>query len=291
MPDLSYSPVPPPIPQPPRVSLLASAEEVTDGTRWTAGFTFEPYGCGYNGGSSVVCATGATDPQDVSKAFDSEHRVVEVEPFVAWYGDSCSTATFGSRDFVDRATRAFLVAESALIARELWAGEIAAAEGYPNPFFADGNADVLTGVWPAAIALGQLQRELADRVPGRGMIHTTRDVATAWYEAGGIRREGALLLDTYDNLIVADAGYPGTGPNGEARSDTTAWAFATDLVQVRRDGQVRVLPDPGDFASAVDRSVNFVEWRAERIVAAYWSVCAQVAIEVDLCAVECPSGS
>jgi hypothetical protein len=291
MPDLSYTPVDPPLVQPPRVSLLSSAEEVVDGTRWTAGLTFEPYGCGYNGGNTVLCADASTDPENVSKAFDSEHRVIEVEPFVAFYGDSCSSATFRSRDFVDRATRVFLAAESALIARELWAGEIAAAEGYPNPYFGDGNADVIGNLWPTSPGLHQLQRELADRIPTRGMIHATRDVVTSWYEAGAIRREGAILLDAYDNIVVADAGYPGTGPNGEARTDTTAWAFATDLVQVRRDGQVRVLPDPGDYAAAMDRDVNLIEWRAERIVAAYWSVCAHVAIEIDLCAVECPLGS
>lgn len=291
MPDLSYTPVDPPRIQPPRVSLLASAEEVNDGTRWTAGLTFEPYGCGYNGGISAVCSSAETSTLYREKSFDSEHRVIEVEPWVAWYGDSCSTATFRSRNFVDRATTAFLAAESALIASELWSGDIANAEGYPNPYFGDGNADVVSGAYPAALALSRLQWELAQSLTGRGMIHATRDVATAWYEAGGIRREGALLLDVYDNIIVADSGYPGTGPNGEARTDTTAWAFATDLVQVRRDGQVRLLPGDGDYAAAMDRDTNLIEWRAERIVAAYWSVCAQVAVEVDLCAVECPSGS
>lgn len=289
MPDLSYTPVDPPRVQPPRVSLLASAEEVNDGTRWTSGLTFEPYGCGYNGGRMPVCVTDESEYND--KDFTSEHRVVEVEPFVVWYGDSCSAATFRSRNFTDRATTAFLAAESALMAQELWAGDIASSEGYPNPYFGDGNADVVSGAFPAAQALARLQWELAQSITSRGMIHATRDVATAWYEAGGIRREGALLLDVYDNIIVADSGYPGTGPNGEARTDTTAWAFATDLVQVRRDGQVRLLPGEGEFAAAMDRDTNLIEWRAERLVAAYWSVCAQVAIEVDLCAVECPSGS
>lgn len=289
MPDLSYTVVSPPAVQPPRVSLLASAEEVNDGARWTAGLTFEPYGCGYNGGKMPVCVTDESEYSD--KSFESEHRVVEVEPYVAWYGDSCSTATFRSRDFADRASRAFLAAESAIMARELWDGEVAASEGFPNAYFSDGNATDLGAGFPAPLALALLQQALADLIPGRGMIHATRDVASLWYEAGGIRREGALLLDPFDNIIVADAGYPGTGPNGEARDENNAYAYATDLVQVRRDGQVRLLPGQDDFAAAMNRDVNFVEWRAERMVAAYWAGCAQVAIGVDVCAVECPSGS
>lgn len=289
MPDLSYTVVTPPAIQPPRVSLLASAEEVTDGARWTAGLTFEPYGCGYNGGKMPVCVTDDTEYDD--KSFASEHRVVEVEPFVAWYGDSCSTATFRSRDFADRASRAFLAAESALIAHELWTGEITSSEGYPNPYLTDGGATDLGSGVPAGIALALLQQALADAIPGRGMIHATRDVAGLWYEAGGIRREGALLLDAFDNIIVADAGYPGTGPNGEARDVTNAYAYATDLVQVRRDGQVRLLPGADDYAAAMDRDTNLIEWRAERIVTAYWSGCAHIGIGVDLCAVECPEGS
>jgi hypothetical protein len=185
----------------------------------------------------------------------------------------------------------YLDAESALMASELWEGSTAQAGGLPNAYFGDGNADVVSGVWPVTQALAVIQRELAEAIPGRGMIHAPRDVVSLWYHYGGVRREGALLLDPFDNLIVADAGYPGTGPDGEPRTDTTAWVFATDMVQVRRDGQVKVLPDAGDYAAAMNRDTNFIEWRAERIVAAYWSGCAQIAIEADLCNVDCPSGS
>lgn len=286
MPDLSYTVVTPPAIQPPRVSLLASAEEVNDGARWTAGVTFEPYGCGHNGGVLPVCVTEDSEYDD--KNFESEHRVIEVEPFVAWYGDSCSTATFLSRDFADRASRAFLAAESALIARELWAGDIAASEGFPNPYLGDGNATTVALGYGPSMSLTLLQQALADLLPGRGMIHATRDLASLWYESGIIRREGTLLLDAFDNIVVADAGYPGSGPDGENRTLTTSYAYGTDVVQVRRDGQVRLLPGVEDYAAAMNRDTNLIEWRAERIVMAYWPGCAQVVVGVDHCAVDCP---
>jgi len=287
MPDLSYTVVDPPAVQPPRVSLLASAEEVTDGARWTAGLTFEPFGCGYNGGVFPACVSEDAEYDD--KDFESEHRVVEVEPYVAWYGDSCSAATFRSRNFADRASRMFLAAESAIMARELWAGDIASSEGHPTPFLGDGNATTVAVGYGPSMSLVMLQQALAEAVPSRGMIHAARDLASLWYESGLVRREGALLLDAFDNIVVADAGYPGTGPEGEGRTLTTSYAYATDLVQVRRDGQVRLLPGDGDFAAAMNRDTNLIEWRAERMVAAYWSGCAQLVVGVDHCAVECPS--
>ncbi len=290
MPDLSFAVVDPPALTPPRVGLLASAEEISDDARWTAGLAFDPFACGTQGGYFTACdADGAEDYG--SKAFDGESRLVEYHPFVAWYGDSCSAATFGSRDFAGRAAAAYVAAESALLAQELWEGNVAQAAGFPNAYLASSDADVLPGVWPAVNGLGVLQAALAEAIPGRGMIHAPRDVAGLWYLAGAVRREGALLLDAFDNIVVADSGYTGVGPDGEARTDTTAFVYATDQVKVRRDGQVRVLPDPGAFSAALDRDTNLIEWRAERIVAAYWSGCAHLAIEVDTCSTECPSGS
>lgn len=292
MPDLSFAVVKPPRVASPRVSLLASAEEVVDGERWQAGIGFEPLACGALGGIHVNdCEATETVPSlYAEKTIEDEHRLVTFTPYTAYYGDRCSLALFQSRDFPGLASGAYAVAESAIMARELWAGDVAVAAGLPNAYFGDGGADVVTGVWPVVNGLARLQQELADTMPGRGMIHAPKDVASLWYTAGVVRREGAVLLDAYDNIVVADSGYPGTGPNGEDRTETTAYVFATDMVQVRRDGQVRVLPsvDEAMSGAALDRSTNTVEWRAERIVAAYWSKCAHVAIEVDVCAVECP---
>lgn len=290
MPDLSFAVVEPPRVAPPRVSLLASAEEVVDGERWQTGVGFEPLACGALGGVHVNgCEATETVPSVYAeKTIEDEHRLVTFTPYTAYYGDRCSAALFQSRDFPGLASGAYGVAESAIMARELWAGDAAVAAGLDNAYFGDGGADVVAGTWPVLNGLARLQQELADTIPGRGMIHTTKDVASLWFTAGLVRREGAVLLDAFDNVVVADSGYPGTGPNGEPRTETTAYVFATDMVQVRRDGQVRVLPGRDELGAALDRDTNTVEWRAERIVAAYWSKCAHIAIEVDVCAVECP---
>lgn len=286
MADLAYIPVDPPRVTPPRHSLLASAEEITSSERWIAGFAFEPFDCGTNGGTHFFCNDNAP-----SKTIADGRSVVEYSPYVAWYGDKCSAATFMSRDFVGRATAAFQAAESAVIAAELWDGDVAQAANLSNPYFADGNADSLGDGFNPVQALATLQYELGQVLPGRGMIHAPRDVASVWLQSGIIRREGVLLLDAYDNIVVADTGYRGASPDGTPRTPTTAWVYATDPVQVRRDPQVTVLPDREDYTAALDRDVNLIEWRVERLVAAYWAGCAQLAIGVDLCSTDCSTPS
>lgn len=292
MPDLSYAVVEPPRVAPPRVSLLASAEEVTDGSRWVTGLAFDRLPCGVNGGANVdACETDETLPAEyVTKTIEAESQVVEYRPFTAYYGDVCSAATFLSRDFRGRAAAGYAAAESAIMAAELWDGAIADAAGWDNAYLTDGNADTVAGVWSAINGLARLQFELGLVLPGRGMIHAPRDVASVWYQADIIRREGALLVDAFDNIIVADTGYSGNGDS--TRTSTTATVFATDIVQVRRDGQVLILPaDEGMGGGAVTRDTNTVEWRAERTVAAYWAGCAHIEINIDLCATECTEGS
>ena len=61
-------------------------------------------------------------------------------------------------------------------------------------------------------------------------------------------------------------------------------------MQVRRDGQIRLLPNREEVmgGAAMNRDTNLIEWRAERLVAAYPAGCLHASIEVDFCLTECP---
>jgi hypothetical protein len=295
MPNLSYSVIEAPQVAPPRVSLLASAQEISDGVRWQAGLAFEPIGCGPQGGYNIPCPTSETFTAFRTKSGDpADVDVQEYEPYVLWFSDFCSSATFMSRDFAGRAIARYQVNESGFMASEFWSGQVAVAAGSPNFFLQNGDAfDAgLGAAWPLAKALGRLQYSVGREQGfyGRYMIHAPRDIASAWLELGLIRREGVLLLDAFDNIVVADAGYSGDGPEGEPRSVDTAWVYATDPVQVRRDGQIRLLPDREEAmgGAALNRNNNLIEWRAERLVAAYTAGCLHTSIEVDLCGSDCP---
>jgi hypothetical protein len=92
-----------------------------------------------------------------------------------------------------------------------------------------------------------------------------------------VRRVGNDLLTRQDNLVVVDAGYPGTGPNGEVVG-ATAWAYATSMVQVRMS-DLEIIAAP---AQTVDRATNTVTAWAERVFAASYDPCVHFAIEITL---------
>lgn len=270
----------PPAPAPPRVGLLPT---IRPGALERGGFQFAPENCG---------EVGAADPCDTGeKSIPDSLESVEAQAFVIWAGDRCSS--FGrDRDRAQRARNQLEAGESYAVAKELWRGDVAraATPDWPNRYLASTEADVLTAtgglVQPTAatVALACLEQALGDCAHGaRGMIHCTRQLATHWQALNLLRREGQLLLTALDTFVVADAGYDGSGVNdaGEivAAEDGSQWAYATTPVIVQL-GEVALVPD--GVASALDRSVNTEEWRAERLAAAEWDGCCHFAVSVDI---------
>lgn len=138
---------------------------------------------------------------------------------------------------------------------------------------------------PGLYALAALQEHLAEVGCGRrGMIHATRNAVTLWHRYGLVRREGPMLLDLYDNVVVPGAGYDGSGPDGEVATAETTWVYATGLLEVRR-GPVTVVP--GELAEALDRATNTVEWRAWRPVLVSWDGEVHAGIRMQLCELAC----
>jgi hypothetical protein len=99
-----------------------------------------------------------------------------------------------------------------------------------------------TGAVEPRAALATLEDWLSTNLPGRrGMLHATVRASVFLPDT---RREavgrGALLLTKFDTLLVAGAGYPGTGPAGEAQatnaagSVTETWVYATAQPLLRR---------------------------------------------------------
>lgn len=289
---------PPPRPQEARLSLINSApvlDEVAGGTdRWQEEFNFVPEACG---------DAHVSDPcQSVERVPDARPAPVDVKPFVVWAADRCSTFGFlsnadmatagdGASDeeraqagYEARAQRFLERCQSKAISGELWEGTQAQDSGWPNQFLASSDADTLTeGPEPVIDVLACLEQALAQCGCGaRGMIHATRQLVTHWAALGPsiLRREGGLLLTVHDTIVVSDAGYTGTGPNGEPASDSI-WAYATGMVNVRLSA-IELLP--ARFADAVDRSLNIVDFYAQREASVFWDGCCHFAAEANLAA-------
>lgn len=277
------APVPAPLAAPPSAgsgALLSTLGRlVTDvANDREVGFATNPENCGQSGTlAGIACdASGA-------KTISENESTVEAWPFEVWAGDKCAPWELG-RDWRGRARRQLAASLSYQVAAELWIGTQAQAMAdAPNRYLASIGSDVLTdGPTSATDALAVLEYAIGQCAHGaRGVIHATRHALTYWAQLGLVRREGAQLLTFLDTIVVADAGYDGSGPDGQAALDGSQWAYATGIPIVRL-GPERTIPDSDDLGPALNRGTNTVEYRAERRAAVSWDGCCHLAAELDL---------
>lgn len=267
-----------PAAEPPRIGLLRTFTPTQVEDR-EVGFTFNPESCGESG-------VGDPDPCNTehSKDIPDNPDTVEGGPFYIWAGDKCSPWELERRDWQSRARRQLAATRSYQIAHELWTGDQADSQGSTtNKRLASEASDVLTaGATSPTDAIARLEQGLADCLKGgRGVIHVTLHALTYLAALQLVRREGNLLLTVADTIVVADAGYTGSGPASDV-ADDSVWAYATGGIIVRV-GPEHMVPG-GNLGSgeAVDRATNTVEYRVEQKAAVGWDGCCHLAAEMDL---------
>lgn len=280
--------VPAPAAAPPRVGLLISGNVIPGDGDWTNGYTYQPESCA--GGGILDYCSGA------EMSIPNGPSVEEFVPFVVWAGDKCGTFGATERDWQGRAQRLLRSVESYWIAREFWRGDLA-QEGdgstpYPTRYLAapdDADIDIVTGVGdpaPLADAFACLEQGMGDCAQGaRGTIHCTLQVASLAFAARIIERQGKDLVTGLGTLVIADAGYDGSGPGDEPPAEGSQWMYGTGPVDVRV-GTVETNPDSlmeaRQLASATDRELNNIEVRAWRLASASWDGCCHIAAQVDV---------
>jgi hypothetical protein len=270
-----------PIPaSPPRYGLLIAAPTIEGSTdRWQWGIEWDAEACDGGGALNLNCQ-GNTSAMTLTPGGDT-HGLAD--PFVVWAGDSCSTIGFAARDYEGRARRLMAAQQSAHVAHEFWTGDIAIANGLDNIGLADVQADTLTSAGVGIVdAIALLEDGLADAREYGGMIHLTNGMLVRAVAAQAVRLNGQVWQTPLGTTVVADAGYPGTGPNGEPVG-ATQWIYATSGVQVYLS-PIDIIP--GSFDDAVARAqmidlVNMVEIRVERLAMIQTDWCAHFAVEVD----------
>lgn len=273
-------PVAAPPAAPPLYGLIPAAQVITgEDDHWEGGYTFVPEGSD-GGGVLAPCDASYGNPERPGDP-------VTGVPFYVWESDQCSrlgnTPFSRYEDVVARARRNLQASESYHLAREFWKGELAATQpGWGDqPILADPASDVLTtGAATPLAAFACLEQGIAEaQRGGRGMIHCTPQMLTYWQSLYLIRPSGTLNVSALGTVVVADAGYDGSGPNGEAPTDGHQWAYGTGMVQVRL-GPVQIVP--GSEAEAVDRSDNTITVWVNRLASANWDRRAHVAAEVNV---------
>ncbi len=273
------SPVTAPFARPPLIGLLPTVRALGgEGVRWEAGFSFLPEGCG-QGGAANPCGSQVREIAD-------NPAVIDVEPFYVWAGDKCTGLQY-NQDFQARAQRQLAASESFQLANELWTGTLAKSEldadnqPWPNQYLTSEDSDVLSGTsaMTPLNALACLEQALGQCSHGaRGAIHATRQAVVVWDAGGMLRREGALILTITDTVVIADAGYDGSGFDGPA-ADGSVWAYATGMPVVRL-GEVQNVPRTP--AEAMDRGLNDLAYYAQRMASVTWDSCCHLAVRMDL---------
>lgn len=214
----------------------------------------------------------------------SNPAIISHVPYVVEVMDTCSAFGWEARDFVGRASRWLENAKYAAIENEFWTGALAQAKGYPNDYLnnATTNTDLTPGT-PPSVARGlQILQDALQQCGfgGQGMIHAQAQTVGNLLN---VRRQGNLMLDLFDNIVIPGSGYPGTGPGGVAPGTGYAYIYATDLVMTR-DSDVFVFPDT--LAEAFDRgeagSPNTITFRAEKFAAAYFDGACHFSCKVAL---------
>lgn len=272
--------------RPPAYGLIAAAPVLDDPTmRWAGGWEFQPEGCASGGADSVACAgnVGAMTPAD-------RPATINGDPIWVYASDECSTFGFESHDFEGRARRALAASESYQLALELWEGAINTADTLSNKVLAGpgaGSDTVTNGATAIVTAVACVEAALASYLFGQqGMIHVTPQILTHMVTEDLAMKAGNLWLSPNGHVIVADAGYTGSGPASVGPTTSSQWIYGTPMLSVRL-GPVEVIPGSLDaalnLAAAMDRGINDLLVFAGRLAAVQWpNECAHVAAEVNI---------
>lgn len=232
----------------------------------------------YGGGVVTIDCDGGTD--EISP--DTNIGRTTSEPFIVWAEDHCSTFGFRDHDFAARARRQLEAVQSAQAAEELWKGSLAAATPLANMYLAKDPQILTTAASAVLDAFVLLEMGLAEMLGGRrGMIHCTPGMLARLANAYLIERQGTVWVSPVGTVVVADAGYPGTGPAGD--NGGKEWMYATPFIQYRL-GEVMMVP--GDWRETVDRATNDVQVVAQRTVLLQWDWNIPAGDEVGVLAVE-----
>lgn len=270
-----FTPVPGVAAAPPAYGLVASAAR-PDIPRWEQGLAWIPERCGTAYQLLPACgdAPGGYTPPRPGAAY--------YQPVGMRIADQCTT--LGGPVDEERVRRVAEAQAPYIVARELWSGTLTQTDPYTfggdtynNAYLASSAATTVGGTAAAPlVALGRLEQAALEASHGQPvMLHVPP--AAAWQLAVALTRVGQSWLTTAGSVVVADAGYPGTGPAGQA-AGATVWAYATAPVAVLMTPWQLDLADQ----TTVDRATNTRTVWAQRLFAATFDPCLLLATEITL---------
>lgn len=194
---------------PPTTGLVQSALRPGD-AGWEQGLAWRPERCvTWQGFSPCGTLEGVPDEPNTD--------IVYYVPPGFRVRDFCTTLS-GDRDAA-RVRRQIEAVTSYVVANELWTGALSEANPgtvdgspYVNLYLANGDATEVPAPTDVIFALSTLEEAARAMAGGQQVfLHVPISQLPLIQATEGIRRVGNLLYTPSDSVIVADAGYPGTG--------------------------------------------------------------------------------
>lgn len=253
-------------------NLLASAAPQNSGD-WENGVSFLGETC-----PELTVFDPCADMSDVDEA-ESVGTLTFLSPLAYRMWTECSTLDVNGDLARDRLARQADAVASFALARELAEGAGSTASpfddpfgntGVVNPYFADGQAEVLTAASSILQGLGALEQAARDKTKGQ-QVYLHVPIVIATQVAASLFKVGNEIRTATDAVVIADAGYTGKGPGVQ----TGTWGYATGPVFTRL-GPVNVEAEPRE---TINRRTNRRTVWADRPFLAGYDPCASVAIK------------
>lgn len=223
----------------------------------------------------AVTGTGGTPAAQSSLASNVVQTNRGATPFTVYAEFDCSPVGQGSND---AAEAALTKAEAYGVSRAFWTGTAGASGGTSQttvwPHLAANTtlddpqgirlqtaaSPLVTGGEDVAVALGQVESNLASCYGGQGVIHIPL-IALPSFTARGLvyKDDSGRLMTLGGNLVAVGSGYTGSSPAGAAAAAGTSWIYATGAVFGYRS-EMYVRDMPGIF----DRAENTIRRIASR---------------------------
>lgn len=211
-----------------------------------------------------------------AKSGTASWRTFGATPFTVYGRVDCSAPGFWD-DAPALAADALAGSEQYEVERAFWTGAAAGVADVAYPHLAasaqvaDGLATLQLAATVAptgsgvAASFGQFEQALAQCLDGaQGTVHVPMALVPVLADADAIHLANGSLRTLNGNLVVAGAGYPGTGPDGTG----SGWVYGTGPVWGRRS-PVRVM----EPSSTLNRSTNSVEALTERTYVIAYDCC------------------
>lgn len=249
---------------------------------WQNGFEWES-DCSVDASSTLPPC-----PEPVAaKAEDGGLLFCSAEPFTVMGSYKCSTGGRPTSESITIARNRLEINKERAVEQIFWTG--LTPVGAVNPSLQGGNSSCgitpvditpVSGALSPVAAITALESNIVECIPGGlGVIHVNYGFLP--YMALNmllIERDGVYYTPS-GQLIVAGAGYPGSGPGNVPAPPGETWIFATGPMAVYHSD---VFLTPSDVSQAVDRRLNDVTFWAEQTFSVIWECCS-FTIRVQLC--------